>query len=111
MALRLQAWRPTIFQIDTNSIYYFSETGVQQLPRDKREPSVDFSNTWALIDAKQDKETAPIFLRSNIFLVVASSPRPTHWEDVEHYRPPAKKGFMAPFTLEELIQASVSLFV
>ncbi len=69
------------------------------------------SETWALLDAKQDDKTAPIFLidRSDLFLVIASSPRPSHWRDVEHYRPPVKMWLMEPFGLEELIQAQVFL--
>jgi hypothetical protein len=36
--------------------------------------------------------TAPIFLpdRTKLFFVVASSPRPSHWQDVAHYRPAIK---------------------
>ncbi|KAF8343676.1 hypothetical protein F5887DRAFT_971604 [Amanita rubescens] len=97
LARRLLARKPTIFQRDARSIYFFSATGVRRL--------FEFSETWALLDAKQVDKTAPIFLidRSDLFLVIASSPRPSHWQ--EHYRPPFKIWLMEPFGLEELIQA------
>jgi hypothetical protein len=55
--------------------------GVQRLTAETANPSVNTSETWALLDAKEDK-TAPIFLfdRSDLFLVMTSSPRPSHWE-------------------------------
>jgi hypothetical protein len=113
LARRLLARKPTIFQRDAKSIYFFSATGVRRLSRDTVNPSVNLSETWALLDAKQEDKTAPIFLidRSALFLVIASSPRPSHWQDVEHYRPPVKIWLMEPFTLEELIQAQVFLII
>jgi hypothetical protein len=111
LARRLLAQKPTIFQRDANSIYYFSATGVQRLSRESGtvDRSVKLSETWALLDAKQEDKIAPIFLtdRSDLFIVIASSPRPSHWRDVERYRPPVKIWLMEPFGLEELIQAQV----
>ena len=111
LAHRLLAQKPTIFQRDANSIYFFSATGVRRLSRDTLDPSVKPSETWVLLDLKQEDKTAPIFLtdRSELFLVIASSPRPSHWRDVDHYRPPVKIWHMEPFGLEELIQAQVFL--
>jgi hypothetical protein len=111
LARRLLAKKPTIFQRDAKSIYFFSATGVQRLSRDTLHPSVKPSETWALLDLKQEVKTAQIFLRdrSELFLVIASSPRPSHWEDVVRCRPPVKMWHMEPFGLEELIQAQVFL--
>jgi hypothetical protein len=108
LARRLLAQKPTIFQRAANSIYFFSATGVRWLSRDNLDLSVKLSETWALLDAKQEDKTAPIFLidRSDLFLVIASS---SHWRDVEHYRPPVNIWLMEPFGLEELIQAQVFL--
>ncbi|KAM6490570.1 hypothetical protein JOM56_013913 [Amanita muscaria] len=96
LARRLLARKPTIFQRDAKSIYFFSATGVRRLSRDTVARSVELSETWALLDAKQEDKIAPIFLidRSGLFL-----------GDVEHYRPPVKIWLMEPFGLEELIQA------
>jgi hypothetical protein len=106
---RLLARKPTIFQRDAKSIYFFSAMGVRRLSRDTVNSSVNSSETWALIDAKQEVKTAPIFLidRSDLFLVIASSLRPSHWRDVDRYRPPTKIWLMEPFALEEIIQAQV----
>lgn len=114
LARRLLAQKPTIFQRDANSIYFFSATGVRRLSHDIIHPSVKSSETLALINARQDYKTAPIFLRddSDLFLVVALSPlRHAYWrlKDVEHYRFRVVKWFMEPFGLEELIQAQVFL--
>ncbi|KAK2460078.1 hypothetical protein APHAL10511_007912 [Amanita phalloides] len=107
LARRILDRKPTIFQRDVKSIYFFSDTGARRLSRDTVNPSVDSSETWALLDAKQEDKTAPIFLidLSNLFLVIASLPRPSRWRDVEHYRHPVKMWLMEPFALEELIQA------
>lgn len=77
LALRLLARQPTIFQRDANTIYLFFENGVRRLSRNDLDPSVNLSDTWALLDAKQEEKTAPIFLldRSSLFLVIASSLR------------------------------------
>jgi hypothetical protein len=111
LARRLLAQKPTIFQRDAKSIYFFSATGVQQISHHILNSSVKTSETWALLDVKQEDTIAPIFVtdRSDLFLVIASSPRPTHWQDVARYRPPFKIWLMEPFGLEELIQAQVFL--
>ncbi len=108
---RLLVRKPTIFQRDAKSIYSFSATGVRRLSRDIVDRSVNTSETWALLGAKHEDKTAPIFMidRSDLFLVIASPPRPSHWRDVERYRPPVKIWLMEPFGLEELIQAQVFL--
>ena len=106
---RLLAQQPTIFQFDPHSIYLFFQGGVRLLPHHRLHPIVDVKHTWALLDTKRRNEIAAMFLREPdpVFLVIASSPQPSHWADAEHYMPPIRKWFMEPFSLQELIQALV----
>ena len=111
MVVRLLAKQPTIIQLEPKKIFFFFKDGVRRLPLLDLPSFVNPLETWALIDVKQMDKTASIFLqdRSSLFVVVASSPRPSHWDDIQRYRAPIQRWFMAPFTAVELIAASVLL--
>ena len=71
---------------------------------------IGHQDTWALVDLRDKVATpADVIVNSSFFVVMASSPQPTRWKDVKRYRGPITFWFMKPFSLAELIQASVFL--
>jgi len=108
LAIRLLKQQPTIFQYEDTSVVLFNKNGVSRLSPRSSLVQTPRSKMWALVDSNKSVGTpAAMFIRdrSPFFIVIASSPRSTRWEAVEHYRPPIKLWFMEPFTLTELIQA------
>lgn len=73
-----------------------------------------YQNTWALVTVDINAETnKPAVMLSRdtspFFLVMTSSPRTSRLRALRKYREPAIYWLMKPFTLAELIQASVFL--
>jgi hypothetical protein len=111
---RLLERKPTIFQKEPDVLFLFDDNGVRELnPSMDVDPSLGIHrNTWALVDCnRRVHEPAALLARdtSPYFLVIASSPRASRWEGVEKDRGRIALWFMKPFTLAELIQASVFL--
>ena len=74
--------------------------------------SEEYHGTWALVDInKLVKRPADMLCdpTSTFFLVMASSPTASRMRQLQKYRRPADYWLMKPFTLGELIQASVFL--
>jgi hypothetical protein len=69
----------------------------------------EYRKTWALVDINFHVETPAEALGEPFFLVMASSPRASRLRKLQKYRRPATYWLMKPFTLAELIQASVFL--
>jgi hypothetical protein len=112
LALRLHNKQPTFFQFIEDVVILFDNRGVTLLPPDLADTSAP-NGTWALVDSNAKvKSVPPIFTGAlcPYFVVVAASPREDRWRSIRHYRPRVRVWFMKPFTLEELIQASVSFF-
>ncbi|KIM43170.1 hypothetical protein M413DRAFT_397524 [Hebeloma cylindrosporum] len=112
LAIRLYRRQPTIFQFLPDKIFLFHANGVsvsddfQAFYSEGRSEDI-----WALVDCNSEvKRPAPALCDciSPFFLIMASSPRASNWDDVIHYMPPIDFWFLEPFTLVELIQASVS---
>jgi hypothetical protein len=111
---RLLEQKRTILQNDPDVLFLFDANGVTELkPHAYADPGSEVHrDTWALVDCNQHVQTpAPMLARdaSPFFLVIASSPRASRWKGVHKHRGPINLWFMKPFTLAELIQASVSL--
>jgi hypothetical protein len=86
---RLLEEKPTILQNDPGVLFLFDAYGVTALrPSSDADPELEaYGDTWALV----------------------ASPRASRWQDVERYRGSVALWFMKPFTLAELVQASVYL--
>jgi len=111
LALRLRNKQPTFFQFTKDVVILFDHHGVTLLPPGYANTSAP-KGSWALIDSNGDVQTVPpIFTgqRCPYFVVVAAPLYSKRWWSLQRYRPRVKVWYMAPFTLEELIQASVSL--
>jgi hypothetical protein len=108
LALRLLKQQPTVFQYEDASVVLFNKNGASRLSPKISLAQIPPSKMWALVDSNQSVQIpADMFLRdgSPFFIVMASSPRSTRWDAVQHYKPRMKLWFMKPFTLAELIQA------
>ncbi len=115
---RLFEEKRTILQISPQYFLFFNADGVEVLFTSSLEglfldPQFEkYRNTWALIDISVHLESpAEVLSKDNspFFLVVASSPRPSRLRELNKYARPSTYWFMKPFTLAELIQASVFL--
>jgi hypothetical protein len=110
LAQRLFEKKPTVFQNHSDYVFVFDDNGCRRHwasftmnPR-----RVAHQDIWALVDMSPQVETLSDFIqKSPFFTVIASSPRPSRWEQVMRYRGPLARWFMKPFSLAELIQASV----
>jgi hypothetical protein len=112
LALRLRNKQPTFFQFTKDVVILFDDHGVTLLPPGYANTSAP-KGSWALIDSNADVQTVPpIFTgqRCPYFVVVAAPLCSKRWWSLQHYRPRIRVWYMEPFTLEELIQASVSFF-
>jgi hypothetical protein len=110
LASRLLQQQPTIFQYRRDILLLFDGDGVSTLLPEDAVIRPAAEDIWALVDCNQSVSAPASALlngSSPAFLVVASSPRSFRWADVLHYRVPTPTWFMKPFTLVELIQASV----
>jgi hypothetical protein len=115
LAKRLLEQKPTVLQTSSEFLFSFSAHGVQTItPSKVLCPDEDiYRDAWALIDMDskvEDPGEMVLNAGSPFFLVVASSPRPSRWHSVEKHRSPADFWLMKPFSLAELIQASVFLY-
>jgi len=107
---RLLDRKPTILQSDSDRLYFFHSEGVEVLLPSSSSLLPDSQNTWALVDINMNVQAPAAMLgyqSSPFFLVMSSSPRPTRLRELKKYRRPGTYWFMKPFTLVELIQASV----
>ena len=110
LAKRLFEKKPTVFQFEPNVVYIFNDKGLHaRLASSSCEPELsEDQNAWALVDMNEDVEKPARFIRiSRLLLIMASSPKPSRWHNVEKYRAPVALWFMKPFSLVELLQASV----
>ena len=102
-----------ILQTSSHVLFSFNANGVQVLhPSSFVVPvSAAYQNTWALVDINLDVQTPAEMRRDNspFFLVIACSPRASRWQGVLRDRGLVTFWLMRPFTLAELIQASVFL--
>ena len=109
---RLLENKPTVLQNNSRDVFIFNDKGFYTLEASSDQASyrIGHQDTWALVDLGNTVATpAEVIVNSSFFLVMASSPQPTRWKDVKRYRGPAALWFMKPFSLAELIQASVFL--
>jgi len=109
---RLLEQQPTILQISPQYLFIFSASGVKSIAPSKfaHPKSEEYQRAWALVDINPDVQKPAEMLRrasSPFFLVMASSPRASRWQEVQRYRGPVAFWLMNPFSLAELIQASV----
>ncbi|TDL27826.1 hypothetical protein BD410DRAFT_332154 [Rickenella mellea] len=93
-----------------NTLLFFDNEGVAQVPVDGSRTEIswnmDMSNGWALVDLNTNLPKPAFFLTERSLpwpLVMASSPRQSNWLDIEEYGA-ADVHFMAPWTLQEIIQ-------
>jgi len=109
---RLLEKKPTVLQYKPNVVFIFNDEGLHARPASsfcERNLS-GYQDAWALVDMNEDIEKPADFIRSsNFFLLMASSPTPSRWYNVQMYRAPVTLWFMKPFNLVELLQASVFL--
>jgi hypothetical protein len=109
---RLLENKPTVLQNNSKDVFIFDDKGCHVVEASSRQYSyrIGHQDTWALVDLGDKVATpADVIVDSSFFLVMASSPQPTRWKNVLKYRAPAALWFMKPFSLAELIQASVFL--
>jgi hypothetical protein len=110
---RLLEKKPTVLQNNSKDVFIFDDKGCHVVEASSYLYYSDRSarqDTWALVDLGQKvAEPARFMYNSSFFLIMASSPKPTRWKNVLKYRAPVAFWFMKPFTLAELIQASVFL--
>jgi len=113
LAKRLLEEKRTILQYNRNYLVFFNADGVKILnPSMSVDPELEeYQNAWALvdIDALVEKPAEMLCLNTPFFLVMASSSRASPLRKLQKYRRPAAYWLMKPFTLAELIQASVFL--
>jgi hypothetical protein len=111
---RLLEQKPTILQINTQHLFLFNANGVKAISSSTQlyPKSEEYQRAWALVDINQHVQTPAEMLGPNspFFLIMASSPRASRWQWVQRYRAPVAFWLMKPFTLAELIQASVTFF-
>ena len=109
---RLLEKKPTVLQNHSDVVFLFNANGCQEL---KVSTLVNFDqnvhqDTWALVDINQRVGKPAEFIDSSpFFLVMVSSPKASLWYPVMRYRGPVAFWLMKPFSLAELIQASVFL--
>lgn len=109
---RLLERKPTVLQNNSKDIFVFDDKGCHVVEASSRQYSyrIGHEDTWALVDLGEQVATpADVIIDSSFFLVMACSPQPIRWKKVVRYRAPAALWFMKPFSLAELIQASVFL--
>ena len=109
---RLLEKKPTVFQYKPNVVFIFNDKGLHaRRPSSHCEPDLSgYQDTWALVDTNENiTQPADFILSSKFFLVMTSSPTPSRWYNVQMYRAPVTLWFMKPFSLVELLQASVFL--
>ena len=109
---RLLENKPTVLQNSSSGVFIFNDKGCYMLEAssDQDYYRIGHQDTWALVDlGEKFAKPANVIVNSSFFLVMASSPQPTRWKDVREHRGPAALWFMKPFSLAELIQASVFL--
>jgi hypothetical protein len=113
---RLFEKKSTILQNDRDYLYVFNANGVRVMSASwvVHPKSPEYQNTWALVDiTPQVQEPACMIGNDNdpFFLIMASSPRPSRLRRLEKFRRPGAFWLMKPFSLAELIQASVTVFL
>ena len=107
---RLLKQQPTILQISTEFLFLFNASGVKMIsPSIIIHPESEvYQGAWALVDIDVQRPAAVLRRESSpLFLIMASSPRASRWREVQRYRGLVAFWLMKPFTLAELIQASV----
>jgi hypothetical protein len=109
---RLLEQQPTILQISPEYLFIFSSSGFNAITLSKfaHPKPEEYQRAWALVDINSDVEKPAEMLRrtsSPFFLIMSSPPRASRLEEVQRYRAPVAFWFMNPFSLAELIQASV----
>ena len=111
---RLLDRKPTILQTQRQYLYSFHSEGVDVLSQSSPilPNSEEYRNTWALVDINVHVQ-APAELISHenspFYLVMSSSPKPSRMRELKKYGRPGAYWLMNPFTLVELLQASVFL--
>ena len=109
---RLLEKKPTVLQYKPNVVFIFNDKGLHARPASSYyEPDLSgYQGTWALVDMNEKITQPADFIQSSkFFLVMASSPTPSRWYNVQMYKAPVTLWFMKPFSLVELLQASVFL--
>ena len=111
---RLLERKPTILQRRSHYLYFFHSEGVEVLSPylDVHRQLEKYRNTWALVDINVYVQAPAEILgdeNSPFFLVIASFPRPARLRELKKHGKPGAYWFMNPFTLVELLQASVFL--
>ena len=111
---RLLEQKPTILQITSQVLFFFSADGVEMLqPSSLVDPASEaYQNTWVLVDINAEVQAPAEMLRrdnSPFFLVIASPPKVSQWQGAPRDGGAVAFWLMKPFTLAELIQASVFL--
>jgi len=113
LAKRLLEKKPTILQNSSHYLIFFHAGGVRiQNPLTTvGSDDTEYQNTWALVDINPIVERPADMLgpESPFFVVMASSPRAFRLRNLQKHRRPTAYWLMKPFTLAELIQASVVL--
>jgi len=109
---RLLDKKPTVFQNHSDYVLLFNNDGfqVEQASLFMDPGQSAHQDTWALVDMSPWVEELAVFIQSSpFFTVIASSPKASRWDNIMRYRGPVAFWFMKPFSLAELIQASVFL--
>ena len=111
---RLFEQKPTIFQDVNAHLYVFNANGVKAVDASMvvHPHSEEYRNTWALVDINPELLKPGTMLskeNSPFFLVMASPPRPSRLQELLKCGRPGSHWIMKPFSLVELIQASVFL--
>jgi hypothetical protein len=111
---RLLEQKPTVLQINNQHLFLFNANGVKAISSATHlyPKSEEYQGAWALVDMNPYVQAPAEMLGPNspFFLIMASSPRASRWQWVQRYRTPIAFWLMKPFTLAELIQASVFFF-
>jgi hypothetical protein len=111
---RLFEQKPTILQNHRDHLYVFNANGVKAMSASMvvHPQSPEYQNTWALVDITPRVQEPGSMIGNEInpfFLVLASSPRSSRLQGLEKSGQPSNYWIMKPFSLAELIQASVFL--
>ena len=105
---RLLENKPTVLQNDSDVVYIFDDKGCHVQKASWYPYEGPHPDMWALVDLGQWVQRPARFVHSSSFFVImASSPTPARWIEVRTHRGPISFWFMKPFSLAELIQASV----
>lgn len=111
---RLFEKKSTILQNNRDCLYVFNANGVRVMSASRfvHPKSAEYQNTWALVDINPYvQEPASMIGNDNnpFFLIMAPSPRPSRLRNLQKFGRPGAYWLMKPFSLAELIQASVFL--